>query len=166
MNTNYLQNFFMYKTSGYLLLSPLIFVGMSTELISIILVGILVFIDFITGIAVSYYKHKKSPNKEAAYFIESNRLRDTLIKVCWYGAFTVTIFGVFIAIGVPTITIPLIATNSSPVTLALTICSLVEGFSILENSKKLGFDFIAIVKKITTDIISFIKFIIKIYKKV
>ena len=152
------------KIMRKLLFMPLIIalgaVSTNTYLLIILLFGSTI-LDFITGVIASYVEDKKVNRDYKAYFIQSNKMRDSVVKSISY-MFLIMLTQVFsIIFAIPLITIPIVGIVTSLTTLAFTICISIEVYSVFENLKRSGFDIFAKFKNVVNAVIKIIKYIVK-----
>ena len=152
------------KIMRKLLFMPLIIalgpVSTNTYLLIILLFGSTV-LDFITGVIASYVEDKKIKRNYKAYFIQSNKIRDSVVKSISY-MFLIVVTRVFcIIFSIPLITIPIIGIVTSLTTIAFTMCISIETYSVFENLKRSGFDIFAKFKDVVNAVIKLIKYIVK-----
>lgn len=117
--------------------------GVQTGFIAL---GIAFTFDFITGTAASWYENKKQNKKPKIYFIESRKLRRTIIKATTYLIFIMMSGGFYFLFFDGTFGLPISTKTFTIIEITFGMCIAVECWSILENFKRLGFD---IVGKIT-----------------
>lgn len=120
------------------------------------------FIDFITGIVASYIEDKKVKKEYKAYFIQSEKLRTSVLKTLSY--MTLILVSHFFALifGIGVVTIPIVGLTATLETIAFTICISIEVYSVFENLKRSGFDIFAEFKNVVNAVIKIIKYIVKI----
>ena len=152
------------KIMKKLLFMPLIIalgaVSTNTYLLIILLFGSTV-LDFITGVIASYVEDKKIKRNYKAYFIQSNKIRDSVVKSISY-MFLIIVTRVFcIIFSIPLITIPIIGIVTSLTTIAFTMCISIETYSVFENLKRSGFDIFAKFSDVVNAVIKLIKYIVK-----
>ena len=150
------------KIMRKLLFMPLIIalgaVSTNTYLLIILLFGSTL-LDFITGIIASYVEDKKVKRNYKAYFIQSNRMRESIVKSISY-MFLIILTRIFcIIFAIPAITIPVVGIVTTLTTLAFTICISIETYSIFENLKRSGFDIFGELRKVLSKIASAVKYL-------
>lgn len=118
-------------------------------------------LDFITGIIASYTEDKKSKKTYKAYFIQSGRMRESVVKAIAYMFLIITTHVFVTVFSIPLITIPIVGIITSLTTLAFTICISIEVYSVFENLKRSGFDIFAKLGKVITGITKGIKYCVK-----
>ena len=103
-------------------------------------------VDTITAIMAQRHKYKITDTSPEVYTMESNKLRDAGVKLLAYGCIILisTIIVQLFYGG----SITLVGTSESVTgsELAVALCLFIEFWSILENSKKLGFDVLGKIK--------------------
>lgn len=111
--------------------------------------GILYCLDLITGIGASWVENKKDSNSasSAPYFIESKKIRGTLIKAIVYSLFVLMSYILYITFFNGTTNLPMSDKEFNIVSITFALCMSVEVWSILENSKRMGYDIIGRLKK-------------------
>lgn len=119
------------------------------------------FIDFITGVVASYIEDKKVKKEYKAYFIQSEKLRTSVLKTLSY--MTLILVSHFFALifGIGVVTIPIVGLTATLATLAFTMCISIETYSVFENLKRSGFDIFAKFKSVVNAVIKIIKYIVK-----
>lgn len=117
--------------------------------------------DFGTGILASWieYKEKLKKEKDAEhppYFIESSKIRSSIIKAVVYMLF----IGLFMLFEMVFFKINITQLESftnrkfTGTEIVIIICFLVEFWSILENSKRAGFDIVGKIKSMIKNLLS------------
>ncbi|PZR24451.1 MAG: hypothetical protein DI539_00300 [Flavobacterium psychrophilum] len=138
--------------------NPIIFTSSEQQ---IILLFLCIMLDFITGILASWTESKTNLDlsQPKKYFIESAKLRLTVIKFVSYS------LGILGAWGIETIflikKIPLVSISTKELTLtSYVVCffCVIEIYSILfENIKRMGFDILQKSKIIISEVWKFYK---------
>lgn len=107
-------------------------------------------IDFITGVAASYkeWKEKKASGVQDAataspYFFKSRSATHSLLKAITYILFIAMAWLMWKMFFDEGVQLPLSSHTVSIIQIAFGICIAIEGWSIIENMKRLGFDLIA-----------------------
>ena len=148
----------MFKYETFVVLPILISLGVTKDMISLvsILLAIIV-VDFMTGVLASYVEHIKDPQPIKAYFIESSKIRKSIVKTVSYMVFIIItlVFNVHLQVS----EISVFGLTSTLPVLSILICLGVELFSILENLKRSGFDLIG-------KVIDTVNFVVKLVSKV
>lgn len=152
------------KIMRKLLFMPLIIalgaVSTNTYLLIILLFGSTI-LDFITGVIASYVEDKKVKRNYKAYFIQSNKIRESVVKSISY-MFLIIVTRIFcIIFSIPVITIPIIGIVTSLTTIAFIMCISIETYSVFENLKRSGFDIFDKFKNVVNAVIKIIKYIVK-----
>jgi len=150
---------FSKSTSLYFII-PTITIPLLTNLqLALVLMFIAYVVDFATGILASYIEQKKNPQVIKFYFIQSSKLRKSVVKAITY---MVMIGGVFLfekAFFIKKFHFSHVSEQDLTVTLIATaFCFAIEFFSVLENLKRSGFDIIENGKKMVKVIKSLCKF--------
>jgi len=130
---------------------------------SLIVLGILFTIDFVTGVWASYVEYKKAKGLTPAngeYLITTQKLRLCIVKfisyslaiaLAWVVGFLFTIQEFSLHSAMRKFTLPTIVTIS---------CSIIEVYSIFfENFKRMGYDLIAKIRNIIETIYTIYKII-------
>ncbi|MBN8565227.1 MAG: phage holin family protein [Flavobacteriales bacterium] len=131
----------------FILIGSVTLAALSTVQLSLIFLFIAFLFDFLSGIFASWVEWKNKKIKVKTYLIESVKLRKSIGKAVTYMAvigFTYGLEALFfiksfnLAVSDKQITITLVAVG---------VCIAIEFFSILENTKRSGFD---LIEKINT----------------
>lgn len=120
------------------------------------LLAVFFVIDFVTGILASWVEFKKVPPLVPAsgkrYLIQSSKLRMSAVKFISYALFILCawlIESVFVLKEIPAGHISL--QNFTLTTIIIALCCVIELYSIFfENIKRMGFDIIQNIKKISS----------------
>jgi phage-related holin len=144
---------------GIVLILPSVSLALLSNLQIILLLMLIAYIvDFLTGILASWMEHKKGNEKIKVYFIESAKLRKSVIKAICYMLFIAGVYLFEKAFFIKTIAITSISDKELTITsIAVVFCFVIEFFSILENLKRSGFDLIGQFKGGAKKIHSLIK---------
>tara|TARA_R110000744_G_scaffold376168_1_gene490242 strand:- start:430 stop:993 length:564 start_codon:yes stop_codon:yes gene_type:complete len=117
-----------------------------------LLLAAVILADFITGMIASYIEWKdgkvETPN---VYFIESKKIRNTIVKSLSYLLFIALIafFEVaFFTVNIPRLSEILSSKEFTGTEIAIGICVVIEFYSVLENFKRGGVDIIGKVKTV------------------
>lgn len=119
-----------------------------------LLLGFFFILDFITGILASWVEFKKSsPNPETRYVIQSSKLRLSAVKFICYSLGILCAWGIEMVFVIKKIPSGSISTqNLTLTTVVIAFFCVIEFYSIFfENIKRMGFDIIHKVKKISSD---------------
>lgn len=136
-----IQSLFSNPT-GLMLLIPSISIALLTNLQLLLLMMLSAFIfDFITGIYASYIEKKQSNDKVKVYWIESAKLRRSVVKATSYMLFIAGVFVFEKLFFIKQLKFTSISEKEFTITtIAVAFCFAIEFFSILENLKRSGFD--------------------------
>lgn len=115
--------------------------------------------DFVTGIIASYFEKKDSIEHNKKYFIESHKLRKSVTKVLSYMFLIIATHFFAVIFNLDKITIPIIKVETTLVTIAFSICILIEVYSIIENLNRMGFDLFGEIKKVISKLVSTAKYL-------
>lgn len=121
---------------------------------AVLLLGMFVIADFITGILASWAEFKKKDEwQEKKYLIESSKLRLSGVKFICYALGILCAWGIEIVFVIKEIPAGHISTeNLTITTIVIAFFCMIEFYSIFfENVKKMGFDIIQKVKKISSE---------------
>jgi len=154
---------------GFMLLTPVISFSMLTrpQISAIVLVAAILF-DFATGIWASYteQRNNKAPTSKSGWFIESAKLRSSVVKSVFYMLFILGSWAMECLFFDKKISFT--GVSSQPFTIVeivIGICIAIEMYSTLfENMKRAGYDIVAKVRKITKDVDSVVQSVKKIGK--
>lgn len=128
--------------------------GLSTLLLAILL-------DLITGVIASWVEFKKSKEElKPPYFIESAKLRLSLLKVVIYLSVILLSYIITIIFIDGRFSVPASSKNLTLAEVVVGFCIFIEFWSLLENAKRAGFD----IKSKLIDIGKSIKEVIKALK--
>lgn len=131
-------------------LAVLISFLMATTVGHLIVYTIVVFhIDMITGILASRREMRKEGIKPKVFFLESSKMRQSVVKGGFYLWFFIGLFFLTKIMHIPAIDIRITDKHFMLYELGLIICIGIEKYSIIENFKRLGFDVLKMVKKIS-----------------
>ena len=150
----------MFKTPiGVSLIIPSISLALLSNLQLILLLMLIAYIvDFGTGILASWIEHKKGNEKLKVYFIESEKLRKSVVKAICYMLFIAGVYLFEKAFFIKSIAITSVSDKELTITsIAVAFSFAIEFFSILENLKRSGFDIIGQFKNGAKKIHSLIK---------
>ncbi len=133
------------------------YVALSSTGKGILFLVLMFHLDLVTGTYAAWYEAKQKAEKPKVYFIESAKLRKSVMKAVWY---LFLIVGTWVlehlyfdnAVGLPGSSKELTAHQ-----VAIGICIAIEFWSNLENFKRCGFDIVAKIKGIALKIWSIIK---------
>lgn len=121
-------------TSGIVSLS-----GTSKAILALVIVYIL---DFITGCWASWKEHKENPQPIRAYFIESAKIRKSIVKATGYMMFIFLAWVLTILYFDREVRLPYSKKDLTIVQIVIGVCIATEGWSIIENFKRMGFDLV------------------------
>lgn len=113
--------------------------------------------DFVTGIMAAWIEDKNQEKKYKAYFIQSNKIRKSVVKTMSYIFFILGTMVFSKALNV--VDINLIGIDTTPTILAFLCCIGIEVYSVVENIKRCGFD-------IAGEFIKLVKFVVGLKNKV
>lgn len=113
-------------------------------------------VDMITGILAGRKEAKARGEKPTVYFLESKKMRQSIVKAVFYMMFVVLLYFVSSILLIRPIDLFFSEVKFPLYEIGLIICIGIEKFSILENFKRLGFDVIAKVKTIAKQVWSVI----------
>ncbi len=102
-------------------------------------------LDFITGVCASYKEFKQANAAPRVYFIESSKLRLSILKAVSYMLFILLSYVFYLIILDKPFSIPGSTRQFTIVEITSGLCMAIECLSILENIKRIGFDFIGSV---------------------
>lgn len=111
--------------------------------------GILYFLDLASGVGASWVESKKDQEriKSAPYFIESKKIRGTLVKAIVYFLFVFASYILYVTFFNGTTGLPMSDKEFNIVSITFALCMSIEIWSILENSKRMGYDVIGKLRK-------------------
>lgn len=118
------------------------------------LLGLFFILDFITGISASWIELKKTEAvSEKKYIIQSSKLRLSAVKFICYALGILCAWGIEIVFVIKKIPSGSISTqNLTLTTVVIAFFCVIEFYSIFfENIKRMGFDIILKVKKISCE---------------
>ncbi|WP_417365566.1 phage holin family protein [Flavobacterium beibuense] len=154
----YTFKFYLGNTNAFLLTLPAVtLVALSTTQKAALFLVVLFAIDFVTGLGASWMEFKKEkplmPSSEKRYLIETSKLRQSIVKGVFYGLWALlswAIENIFVIKEIPSGHIS--TENLTLTTYAIALLCAIEFYSIFfENLKRMGFDIIQIVKKISSN---------------
>lgn len=130
------------------------FLFLTTSQKAAALLGLFFILDFITGILASWIEHTKSDSTtKKGYVIQSAKLRLSAVKFICYALGILCAWGiemVFVLKRIPTGSIS--TQNLTFTTMVIAFFCVIEFYSIFfENIKRMGFDIIQKVKKISSE---------------
>jgi len=138
---------FITSCKGWALIAISQFVSLSGTGKGIVALISVFMVDFITGCIASWIEHKASDNKVKVYFIESAKIRKSIVKACGYMVFIFLAWVLTILYFDKIINIPYSTKDLTIVQIIIGICVAIEAWSNVENFKRMGFD---MVGKITS----------------
>lgn len=118
-----------------------------------LLLGFFFILDFITGILASWIELKRNkPNPETSYVLQSSKLRLSAVKFICYSLGILCAWGIEMVFVIKKIPSGYISTqNLTLTTVVIAFFCVIEFYSIFfENIKRMGFDIIHNVKKISS----------------
>lgn len=127
---------------------------LTTSQKAVILLGLFFILDFITGILASWVEFMKTnSNSEKRYLIQSSKLRLSAVKFICYALGILCAWGIEIVFVIKKIPSGSISTqNLTFTTVVIAFFCAIEFYSIFfENIKRMGFDIILKVKKISSE---------------
>lgn len=127
---------------------------LTTSQKAVMLLGLFFILDFITGILASWAKFiKTNSNSEKRYLIQSSKLRLSAVKFICYALGILCAWGIEIVFVIKKIPSGSISTqNLTFTTVVIAFFCAIEFYSIFfENIKRMGFDIILKVKKISSE---------------
>lgn len=130
----------LFSISGLPLLLISWFIALSDTEKGIWTLFVVLFMDLITGCVASWIEHKKNKNKVTIYFIETAKVRLSLVKLATY--FFLILMGWLLTdlfFNKP-ISLFLSDKKFTFVELIIGACIAVEAYSNIENFKRAGFD--------------------------
>jgi phage-related holin len=132
----------------------IIFPSLTTSQKAVILLGIFFILDFITGILASWIEVKKTNSTtRKKYVIQSSKLRLSAVKFICYALGILCAWGIEIVFVIKKVPSGSISTqNLTFTTVVIAFFCVIEFYSIFfENIKRMGFDVIQKVKKISSE---------------
>lgn len=114
----------------------------------IIALGVVFVFDFITGVAASYSIWREVKAQQSVYFLESRKMRNSLLKACTYLLFICMSWLVWYLFINGTVQLPMSDISVNIIEISIGICIAIECWSILENMKRLGFDLLAKISRV------------------
>lgn len=146
---------------GFFILIPSLIVPMSNIQLGIMTLVLALFLDLITGIVASWVEFKKSGEElKPPYFIESNKLRLSLLKLLVYLSIILLSYLITKVFFDNTFSLPASSKDFTVAEIATGLCIFIELWSLIENAKRAGFD----IKKKLIDMGKSIKEVIKTLK--
>jgi len=149
--------FYFGNVNAFLLTLPAVtVVALSTVQKAALFLVILFVVDFVTGIGASWVEFKKAaplvPASGKRYLFQSSKARLSIVKGVFYILWTLLWWGVENIFVIKEIPSGHISTeNLTLTTYAIAILCAIEFYSIFfENLKRMGFDIIQMVKKISS----------------
>lgn len=127
---------------------------LTTSQKAVMLLGLFFILDFITGILASWAEFMKTnSNSEKRYLIQSSKLRLSAVKFICYALGILCAWGIEIVFVIKKIPSGSISTqNLTFTTVVIAFFCAIEFYSIFfENIKRMGFDIILKVKKISSE---------------
>lgn len=116
--------------------------------------------DFITGIIASWFEKRDAiEHNNKKYFIESHKLRKSVTKVLSYMFLIIATHFFSVIFNLNKITIPIIKVETTLVTIAFSICILIEVYSVIENLNRMGFDLFGEIKKVISKLVATAKYL-------
>jgi phage-related holin len=132
----------------------IVFPSLTTSQKAVILLGIFFILDFITGILASWIEVKKTNSTtRKKYVIQSSKLRLSAVKFICYALGILCAWGIEIVFVIKKVPSGSISTqNLTFTTVVIAFFCVIEFYSIFfENIKRMGFDVIQKVKKISSE---------------
>lgn len=111
--------------------------------------GVVFMLDFITGLRASWIEHrrKKKTGQMAPYFLQSDKIRKSILKATSYFIFVGMSWLMWYLFFDGTMNLPMSTKDVNIITIAFGICITIECWSVLENLKRMGFDFLGRIGK-------------------
>lgn len=111
--------------------------------------GVLFLLDFMSGIGASWVESKKEVlTSNAPYFIESKKIRGTLIKAVAYSLFIGMSYLMYVTFFNGTTGLPMSDKEFNIISICFGLCIAIECWSIIENVKRMGYDLIGALVKV------------------
>lgn len=130
---------------GWLLLLVTQYFSLPSVVQSLIVLALLFHVDLITGLCAAYKEAKQQNQLPKVYFVESKKLRSSVVKAVFY---------IFLVLGVKMISeaygiqgVSLLGRDHEVVHIAVGVCIAIESWSVVENFKRLGYDAIGRITK-------------------
>lgn len=143
----YIQKFWQHIQELFTSFWGIIIVGINLFLApagvksGLIALGVVFMIDFFTGLSASYKEYRKDKSElSAPYFLQSKKLRHSILKACTYFVFIIMSWIMWRLFFNGEIPMPLSDKAINIIEAAFGLCIAVECWSIIENIKRLGFD--------------------------
>ncbi|RWW99718.1 phage holin family protein [Flavobacterium cerinum] len=127
---------------------------LTTSQKAVILLGLFFILDFITGILASWIEFKKTNSaSEKRYLIQSSKLRLSAVKFICYALGILCAWGIEIVFVIKKIPSGSISTqNLTFTTVVIAFFCAIEFYSIFfENIKRMGFDILLKIQKISSE---------------
>ena len=135
----------------------------------LIILVVAIVLDFITGMIASYVQFKNGKTeKPKVYFIESSKIRNSIVKTLSYLLLIglVALFEIaFFTVNIPRLSEITFSKNLTGTEITIGICFLIEFWSILENFKRGGVDIVGKVVIIFNKVKSAKDSVISLLKK-
>lgn len=129
---------------GWIVLVLCQFLAIDGVQTSLILLLIMFTIDYVTGLSAAW---KEGKENDAPFFIESKKIRQSILKACTYLLFIFMSWMMWYLFFDGTVHLPVSTKEVNIISITIGICMAVEMWSVLENMKRLGFDLLAKVRK-------------------
>lgn len=111
------------------------------------ILGIVVVIDYVFGTCASWRERKTSIALPAPFFIESRKIRKSLLKAVVYMLFIFMSWVMWFLFFDAPVRLPVSTHDTNVISITIGICIAIEFWSILENAKRMGFDLIGRIVK-------------------
>ena len=161
----YIERFFtsvrlMFQSiPGFIVVLISSFVALSSITKALIALTVMFLLDFLSGCFASWIEHKNSEEKAQVYFIESAKIRLSLVKLGAY--FIIIIAGWILTELFFNETTGLVLSNKQFTYLELIVglCIAAESWSNLENFKRAGFDIVGLLTKMAKQLWSLFRIV-------
>lgn len=127
---------------GWIVLVLCQFLAIDGVQTGLILLLIMFTIDYVTGLSAAW-KEGKGKENDSPFFIESKKIRQSILKACTYLLFIFMSWMMWYLFFDGTVHLPVSTKDVNIISITIGICMAVEMWSVLENMKRLGYDFIS-----------------------
>jgi hypothetical protein len=145
---NYKNIKIMPQEALFIMIVTITIASLSTFQWSLVFLAGAFLIDFITGILASWNEYRNSDQKIKVYFIESNKLRKSLSKAITYMSVIAFVYFFEMIFFIKSFTFSFSNKELTVTLITIFACVVIEFFSILENSKRSGYDILGKIKEI------------------
>lgn len=138
---SYIKDIFS-SIKGVILFIISTIVAMNSLQQALMVLGIIIIVDYATGIFASWMEHKREKTPIKVYFFESKKTRSSILKVAGYSFFILSVWAISSIFFDQKIDLIYSSKQFSIVELTAGICIANEAWSVIENFKRAGWDLI------------------------